>query len=83
MNKLGQALRDSVWKRNKIVSPFTERSKPFRPTNSEKLLELLVAADEATLTQDYTHWIDEALGRVPQREPDWTESIAVGTKAFV
>ncbi len=39
--------------------------------------------DEATLTRDYASWVDEALGRGERREPDWTESIAVGAGAFV
>jgi REP element-mobilizing transposase RayT len=64
---------------HEIVSP-PER---YRLIDREKLLELLCGKDETTLTQDYCSWIDEAIGAEVKRNPDWTESIAVGTRTFV
>jgi putative transposase len=64
---------------HEIVSP-PER---YRLIDQEKLLELFKGTDETTLTQDYSSWIDEAIGCEEKRNPDWTESIAVGTKTFV
>ena len=55
----------------------------YRLINREKLLELLGSSDENTLTRDYSSWIDDALGCSKGREPGWTDSIAVGTRAFV
>ncbi|WP_051434678.1 hypothetical protein [Desulfonatronum lacustre] len=64
---------------HEITSP-PER---YRRINRGKLLELLEGTDEATLTRDYATWVDDALGCGERREPDWTNSIAVGTRAFV
>jgi putative transposase len=64
---------------HEIVSP-PER---YRLIDREKLLELLGGTDETTLTQDYSSWVDEAIGCKAKRNLDWSESIAVGTKTFV
>jgi putative transposase len=64
---------------HEITSP-PER---YRLINRKKLLELLEHTDETTLARDYASWIDDALGCSRMRDPDWTDSIAVGTRTFV
>lgn len=64
---------------HEIVSP----PQRYRLIDRKKLLELFGGTDETTLTQDYPSWIEEAIGAEVMRNPDWTESIAVGTKSFV
>lgn len=64
---------------HEITSP-PER---YRLINRGKLLEFLEGTDEATLARDYASWVEDALGCGESREPDWTNSIAVGTRAFV
>jgi putative transposase len=52
--------------------------------NRTKLMALLGSHDDKTLSEHHGQWISDALEKDSrQRESRWTDSIAVGSKAFV
>ena len=58
--------------------------KRYRLIDKEKLLELLEMENHLKLRQFYTKWFKSALttGQL-KREPQWTESVAVGREIFI
>ena len=58
--------------------------KRYRLTDNKKLMELLNIRKIEGLRETYRKWIDSAiLHREIKRQPQWTESIAVGGKVYV
>src|ERR1051326_2194170 len=55
----------------------------YRVVNQKECLELCGAADVSAFWVHYEHLIQERLARDLAREPQWTESIAVGSRGFV
>lgn len=52
--------------------------------NKKACLELLGQAELTTFQQNYRHRIEETLAQDGcRREPEWTESIAVGSQQFI
>jgi REP element-mobilizing transposase RayT len=52
--------------------------------NRAKLIALLGVHDDKTLSEHHRQWINDALDKNSrQRESRWTESIAVGSEAFI
>ena len=47
------------------------------------LMELLDFSDLAQLQRTRAQWVEEALGEVQGRESNWSESLAIGSQAFV
>ena len=58
--------------------------KQYRLTDNKKLMELMNISDIDWLRETYLNWVDSALRRGDiKRQPQWTESIAVGDKVYV
>jgi putative transposase len=55
----------------------------YRVVDQRECLQLCGAADVAEFQRHYECLIQERLARDMAREPQWTESIAVGSRAFV
>ncbi len=63
-----------------IVTP----QKRYRLTDNKKLLELMNIREIEQFRETYRNWVDASImqGNVT-RQPQWTESIAVGNKGYV
>jgi len=56
----------------------------YRLTDNKKLMELMNIREIEQLLETYRNWVDAAImkGNI-SRQPQWTESIAVGSKVYV
>ena len=53
-------------------------------SDDESIMDLLEIKGMDELKRNYREWVEKSLGRRNrEREPRWTESIAVGCEAFV
>ena len=58
--------------------------KRYRLTDNKKLMELMNISKIDWLRETYRNWVDSAIMRGDiKRQPQWTESIAVGDKVYV
>ena len=66
---------------NEILKPFTR----YRLIDRNNLLEKCGYDPDSVniFLQDYEDWLEESLKSNNQRNPQWTESLAVGTEDFV
>ena len=56
----------------------------YRLTDNKKLMELMNISKIDLLRETYRNWVDSAIMRGDiKRQPQWTESIAVGDKVYV
>ena len=62
---------------------LTGHRERYRLLDREKLIESLEVASVEQLQSFYRDAIERRLAQIQQREPHWTESLAVGTKEFV
>ena len=66
---------------NEIIVPQKKR---YRLIDKTRLMQFLGIWDFTTLQKQYENWIREKLVfRPQQREKKWTETFAVGSKAFI
>lgn len=83
MVRAGVVAHPSEWSwsgYNEIQTP-KER---YTLINRTKLMALLGVHDDKTLSEHHRQWISDALEKdFRQRESRWTDSIAVGSKAFI
>jgi len=62
---------------------WTGLRRRYRVVDQRECLELCGGADASGFRIHYEHLIQERLARDLAREPQWTESIAVGSRRFV
>ena len=83
MVRAGAVAHPSEWSwsgHNEIQTPEERYARINRTT----LMALLGIHDNKTLSQHHRQWINDALEKDSrQRESRWTESVAVGSKAFI
>jgi putative transposase len=83
MVRAGVVNYPAEWK----VSGFREIQSPpdrYRIIDRLSLCALTNQPDDASLREAHKYWVESSLcEKVPQREPIWTESVAVGSTNFV
>lgn len=58
--------------------------KRYRLTDNKRLMKLMNIWEVEQFRETYRNWIDAAIMKGnPTRQPQWTESIAVGNKVYV
>lgn len=82
MVRAGVVTHPSQWRWGGYHEIHTPKQR-YRIIDRERLAELLGLRSADPLAETHEHWVQTALGQPRPRQPQWSESVAVGSRDFV